>query len=481
VLKKLKNVFIPTDNNSHIPLALRKKPLAAYSILLIAIKVFAIIAIIIAPTPAELASGIDTGILVSLTNQSRADAGLPALTVDPKLTSAAQSKAQYMLDNQIFAHGDPWSFIKGAGYDYLYAGENIAVDFTTSESIHNAWMASPSHRANILRSEYENIGIAAIGGTFEGNETVMVVQMFGTPKVQGTTTITPTPTPAPTPTSTPVPTATPTPTPTPTLTPTPTPTADTTKPPAPSITSPLAGTIHASFPDIKGSAEENSRVDVYDNDDSIGYTTAVQSRFEINGPANPDDGQHTLIATATDKAGNTSDGAAPITITIDKTKPVIDQDNTTALIDLDTDRVEIFATVKDDNLDEVTAGVDDRTIILEPNDEEFYGVLTDANVDAEEPQIFLTVTDLAGNSITAKIDNYNFGGVEEGQDKIEKTAGATFLGGVAEYGGYIIAAFIFFIAFALILKIFVRFRVQHPPTIVHTIIVLILAGVLLII
>lgn len=131
------------------------------------------------------ATPINSQTLVNLTNKSRQELGENSLRVNLKLTQAAENKAQDMLASDYFEHysplgKSPWSFIKSAGYDYLMAGENLAMDFSSSEGIHNAWMASESHKNNIIKKEYEEIGIAAINGDFNGHETTMVVQMFGT-------------------------------------------------------------------------------------------------------------------------------------------------------------------------------------------------------------------------------------------------------------------------------------------------------------
>lgn len=477
----LKNLFIPNDGNNNIPLFLRKKPLAVYSVILIAVKVLIIVAMIIAPTPAQLASGVNADILISLTNQARSASGLGTLRTNTQLTNAAQAKARYLLEKQIFEHGDPWSFIKNAGYTYEYAGENLAVDFVSSDAIHQAWMASSSHRANILRPEYQDIGVAAIGGIFEGHETVMVVQMFGTPAAPAPTPVT---TPAPTPASTPIP-PTPTPTPAPTPTPTPTPVvtaiSDTTAPAAPVINFPLTGNVYPELTEIRGTAEAGANVTVFVNNSRLGATNTGNGIFTLTNFGRINDGSQALTATATDSSGNTGPASAPTTIIVDSLAPVINQDQTVAVIDLEANQVEIFAGVSDDNLTTVTASSDGKDVLLRLADDRYTGIITDITIDSLEPEIFVTATDAAGHTTTARIANYNFGGVSTGPDAGTRAAGATFLGGVAEYGGYIIAAFILFLALVLTLKIFVRFRIQHPPTIVHSLVVLILAGVLLVI
>ncbi len=105
------------------------------------------------------------------------------------LAQAAQSKANDMLAKQYFAHNTPsgetpWTFIKAAGYSYVTAGENLAIDFTEAESIQSAWMNSPGHRANIMNKSFQEIGIGIAKGMYNGHQTTIVVQMFGTPIAQ---------------------------------------------------------------------------------------------------------------------------------------------------------------------------------------------------------------------------------------------------------------------------------------------------------
>ena len=126
------------------------------------------------------------GTLVSMTNSTRAREGLGALSVNSELTSAAYAKAQDMLANQYFAHTSPqgktpWDFIKNSGYNYAYAGENLAIGYTDASELFSAWMASATHRQNILNPNFREIGMAVLSGDYEGAETIVVVQEFGTP------------------------------------------------------------------------------------------------------------------------------------------------------------------------------------------------------------------------------------------------------------------------------------------------------------
>jgi len=138
----------------------------------------------------SLASVI-SAVLVDLTNGDRNASALGGLTVSPVLTAAAQAKANDMANKGYFAHVSPegldsWYWFREAGYAFTYAGENLAIDFSDSIDVERAWMNSPTHRKNILDSNFTQIGIAVAQGTYQGRPTTFVVQMFGTPARVGT-------------------------------------------------------------------------------------------------------------------------------------------------------------------------------------------------------------------------------------------------------------------------------------------------------
>lgn len=122
--------------------------------------------------------------LILLANTSRSKEGLANLTSNDRLTKAAYNKANDMLEHDYFAHTSPdgktpWDFIKAAGYNYAYAGENLAIGYTNASELHQAWMNSPTHRENILNGNFREIGLAVVSGEYEGSQTTVVVQMFG--------------------------------------------------------------------------------------------------------------------------------------------------------------------------------------------------------------------------------------------------------------------------------------------------------------
>jgi|GEM_PF-818789 len=134
-------------------------------------------------------AAISTSSLVSMVNDARTQAGLSALTTNGQLEAAAQAKANDMFTNQYFAHNSPqgktpWDFIKSSGYTYVYAGENLAIGYSDSNELHDAWMNSPSHRENIMNPNYREIGVASVDGVYEGANTTIVVQEFGSTTTQ---------------------------------------------------------------------------------------------------------------------------------------------------------------------------------------------------------------------------------------------------------------------------------------------------------
>ena len=127
--------------------------------------------------------------LLDLTNEKRKEYKLPPLSNDPQLSVAASKKAEDMFDNNYWAHNSldgttPWFFIKDAGYNYVYAGENLARGFSDSKDVVNAWMASNAgHRENILSRNFNDVGFAVKSGKLNGEETFIVVQELGSKKV----------------------------------------------------------------------------------------------------------------------------------------------------------------------------------------------------------------------------------------------------------------------------------------------------------
>jgi hypothetical protein len=141
-----------------------------------------------------VSSGVQQKDLIQLTNIERQKKGLSILKENEALNKAAVLKAENMFSENYWAHyapsgKTPWDFILGSGYRFTYAGENLAKNFYKSDDVIYAWMNSPSHRDNLLSAKYEDIGIAVVEGTLNGQKTTLVVQEFGSTNILSSTPI----------------------------------------------------------------------------------------------------------------------------------------------------------------------------------------------------------------------------------------------------------------------------------------------------
>lgn len=177
--------LIPHKHNNHKAHALQVPALFFYLLLFIFVQFATPFVLKTKGDVLGYATNIHEENLLQLTNQKRIENGLKPLKMNAELSAAALEKAKYMFAHDFWAHNapdgtTPWKFITDAKYDYLYAGENLAKDFEDSAGTVDAWMASPTHRANILQEKYEDIGFAVLNGRLQGEDTTLVVQMFGT-------------------------------------------------------------------------------------------------------------------------------------------------------------------------------------------------------------------------------------------------------------------------------------------------------------
>lgn len=131
-------------------------------------------------------SSISASDVIADTNTQREKFSLPDLRMNDKLSSAAFAKAKDMFANNYWAHTSPtgvtpWKWLGDAGYNYDVAGENLAKNYPTAQETVDAWMASPTHRANILNTKYQDIGLAVVEGMLNGRDTTLVVAYYGEP------------------------------------------------------------------------------------------------------------------------------------------------------------------------------------------------------------------------------------------------------------------------------------------------------------
>ncbi|MEN9582060.1 MAG: hypothetical protein RL641_14 [Candidatus Parcubacteria bacterium] len=183
--KKLKHTFIPNKENNYKP-ALFEYGVVSAVIVAGIILFMSSLSVNRYLVRTDQGAAVYASVLVDLSNKARSVNNQSDLTISSVLTKAAQMKADDMANRQYFSHTSPdgttpWYWFQKAGYDFVYAGENLAVDFTESADIENAWLASPKHKENIIDPRFREIGIATKTATWQGRETTFVVQLFGTP------------------------------------------------------------------------------------------------------------------------------------------------------------------------------------------------------------------------------------------------------------------------------------------------------------
>ena len=116
--------------------------------------------------------------LLGAVNGVRASHGLRPLRVDGGLVRAARSYSAHMIQTGVFTHGAMGARLAQHGVRGPVFGENLAwgVGSTASaRAIVRGWMASPGHRANLLRPGWTRVGLGALRGTFQGYRGATVV------------------------------------------------------------------------------------------------------------------------------------------------------------------------------------------------------------------------------------------------------------------------------------------------------------------
>ncbi|MHB1126364.1 MAG: peptidoglycan-binding protein [Bacillota bacterium] len=135
-----------------------------------------------APQPSQGLSANEQWVLNTL-NSQRAQGGLKALAVDPRLMNTARLKAQDLVNKGYYGHisptyGSPNEMMRAfgiTGYSWL-GGENIVAARTVSEG-YSKWLGSVAHRNNMFNSRYTHIGIGVV--TFPGYGVMMVLHLAG--------------------------------------------------------------------------------------------------------------------------------------------------------------------------------------------------------------------------------------------------------------------------------------------------------------
>ncbi len=185
----VKKLFVPSHHNAYRPHLLRKTSL----MFLLAVALLAEGALVFNLMAREgghafLAAVIQSEI-ISLTNSQRQQNKVPVVAENKLLNQSAQAKADDMAKLGYFSHNgpdgkEPWKWIDASGYDYQYAGENLAVRFIDSKDVLAGWMASPTHRANTVKRVYSEVGVGIAQGVYKGEPATFVVQHFAKPSTQ---------------------------------------------------------------------------------------------------------------------------------------------------------------------------------------------------------------------------------------------------------------------------------------------------------
>jgi uncharacterized protein YkwD len=122
--------------------------------------------------------------ILLLVNNDRKSAGLKPLAVDKSLSEVAQGKADDEAKNGYFAHISP-AGVRGLSLiktKYWIAGENLGLNFDNALSLEASWMASPSHKANLLNGHYTKTGIGISEGFYQGHKVNFIVEFFIMPR-----------------------------------------------------------------------------------------------------------------------------------------------------------------------------------------------------------------------------------------------------------------------------------------------------------
>jgi uncharacterized protein YkwD len=185
----LKDLFIPNKANKYQPRSLHPKRILFHAASAVAVKLVVVVFVLVYPLTAWLTPDLaveQSKKIISLTNDLRVEKSLPTLKENSQLNQAAFAKVKDMFIVQYFAHVSPagrglGDFLDQVKYNYSVAGENLAMGFSTPQEAMSAWQDSPTHYANLIDKDYEEIGVAAADDIFKDQYTVLIAQYFGRP------------------------------------------------------------------------------------------------------------------------------------------------------------------------------------------------------------------------------------------------------------------------------------------------------------
>lgn len=495
----LKNAFIPHEGNDYRPHAIRHHWLGVYAAAIVLVKIVAIGVVGFYSTPVRL-SDVTASNIINLTNKTRQKNQVATLTVNSLLNRAAQSKADNMLREQYFAHVSPsnltpWHWFKRAGYAYRYAGENLAIDYVESEDVMAAWLASPSHRTNLLSPKFRDLGVAVVSGKFQGAQSILVVQMFGTPLPKTTTRLAAQPAQTPNPTvvkeelsrvasatdTSPAPSTSPPPAPAPVS---PTPPAPAPPPPpvppaTPSIATPdPEALLRTKTPTVVGQAEAASRVELLIDGRVVGATIAGQDGvYSLSPEQTMADGPHRLTVRAVAR-GLTSPNETARLVTVDTTPPTVDQEQSYALISaVEPDTYDVAVATSADVVS-VRCSCGSNLSFLTRQGGAFVGQVRVNSRQNPSSVLSVVVSDQVGNEARVGLvdtDLFTAGVAAAKSGPVVKALN------VVTYSRNFLMAFLVAMLIVAVLNVIIHLERQHHPTIVGTLMVLYLTVSLLLI
>lgn len=179
------HIFVPNEKNAFVPRVLLFRHLGFLSAFILFLKLFVMVALFVVYPSEAYFSTVTSANVIELTNIERLQHGIDELEVSERLNRVARQKLEDMFERQYFSHTDPdgekvWRVLANEGYQYSFAGENLAMNFYSAEEVVSAWMDSEKHRKNLLSEQYQDFGVAVAVGSLNGEQVSLIVQIFGT-------------------------------------------------------------------------------------------------------------------------------------------------------------------------------------------------------------------------------------------------------------------------------------------------------------
>jgi hypothetical protein len=357
------------------------------------------------------ASDITVSNLVSAVNLERSQRNIPTLTYNSKLAAAADYKSHDMIARKYFSHTDPegkyiWDKITQEGYTpYTILGENLAIDFSDTAGLVAAWIDSPTHRANLLNTNFKDQGMGvAYGNTNNGEFSVAVANTFGAQPTAKKTEVAQTPTPTTKPSTTTTPTTTPKPVAKPVA-------KTTATQPAPTITLSINNSedvLYKNTLTIVGKTSPNTALTLKDlnspNQESIAVTSDANGNF-VYTYKTLNNGEHNFVATI----GSTSSNNYKVAILYNP--PQIDRDSLSISPSIENNALTLNVSAKiNGEPAQVNASLSGKTVAMVLGAENVYsGTLSfEKYFNYQTESLVITAQDKYGNknNLSAPLDSY---------------------------------------------------------------------------